>query len=100
MNDDDLVVAHRVPDEAAGVLLVGVLESQGIESVLRSAHVAGYGEWLKRDWSTIAWGEILVASANVAEARDIIAEYVAALQQGGQLTDADVGALDDPEQDV
>jgi len=92
----ELQVAHRVPDEASGVLLVGVLESQGIEAVLQSSNVAGYGTALKRDWSTTGWGEILVAAANVDEARSIIAEYVAALQQGGQVTDADVGPPAEP----
>ena len=94
---DELRVAHRVPDEASGVLLVGVLESQGIEAVLRSAQVAGYGLTLKRDWSTIAWGEILVADAHLDEARSIIAEYLAALQEGGPVTDAEVGPLTEPE---
>ncbi|MEO5988805.1 MAG: DUF2007 domain-containing protein [Candidatus Eisenbacteria bacterium] len=97
MSIDELLVAHRVPDEASGVLLVGVLESQGIEAVLRSANVPGYGTWLKRDWSTTAWGEILVAAADVDEARNIIAEYVAALQQGGQLNDSEVGPLTEPD---
>mgnify|MGYP001571134550 CR=1 FL=1 len=94
---DELRVAYRVPDESSGVLLVGVLESQGIEAVLRSAQVAGYGMTLKRDWSTIAWGEILVADAHLEEARSILTEYVAALQQGGAVTDADVGPLSDPD---
>ncbi|MEO5988172.1 MAG: hypothetical protein ABIU54_08975 [Candidatus Eisenbacteria bacterium] len=97
MNDDALTVVHGVPDEASGVLLVGVLQSQGIEAVLHSANVAGYGTWLKRDWSTTAWGEILVATENVEEARNIIVEYVAALQQGGQVSDADVGPLIEPD---
>lgn len=96
MSQDLLVVAHQVPDEVTGVLLVGVLESQGINAVLRSANVAGYGGWLKRDWSTIAWGEILVAHEHVDEAREILGEYLAAMQQGGQVTDADVGPLIDP----
>lgn len=94
---DELRVVYRVPDESSGVLLVGVLESQGIEAVLRSAQVAGYGMTLKRDWSTIAWGEILVADVHLEEARSIIAEYVAALAQGGAVTDADVGPISDPD---
>ena len=97
MSTNELCVAHEVPDETTGVLLVGVLESQGIEAVLRSANVPGYGTWLKRDWSTTAWGEILVAAENVDEARSIIAEYLAALQEGGPVTDAEVGPLTEPE---
>ena len=82
-------VVHRVPDAAAGALLCGVLEHQGIHTVLRSATLPGYGT-VRRDWSTSAWGEILVASDDADEARAIIADYLLALERGGQVTDEDV----------
>lgn len=97
MNPDEPVVVHRVPDEISGVLLRGVLESQGIPAILRSAQVAGYGLSLKRDWTTIAWGELLVAAGQAEEARGILAEYLAALRQGGEVTDADVTGTSDPD---
>jgi hypothetical protein len=82
-------VVHRVPDAAAGALLCGVLEHNGIRTVLRSATLPGYGT-VRRDWSTTAWGEILVAHRDAAEARALIADYLGALERGGQVRDEDV----------
>jgi hypothetical protein len=56
---------------------------------LRSATLPGYGE-VRRAWGTHAWGEIMVPPAEAAEAREVIAEYLAALERGGQVTDRDV----------
>jgi hypothetical protein len=83
------VVVHRVPDAAAGALLAGVLEHHGVHAFLRSTTLPGYGE-VRRDWVTTAWGELLVAPAEAAEAREIIAEYLAALERGGSVRDEDV----------
>ena len=82
-------VVHRVPDAAAGSLLCGVLEHHGIRTVLRSATLPGYGT-VRRDWSTSAWGEILVARGDSAEARSVIADYLGALERGGEVRDEDV----------
>jgi hypothetical protein len=82
-------VVHRVPDAAAGALLCGVLEHHGVRSMLKSATLPGYGS-VRRDWSTTAWGEILVAHEDAAEARALIADYLAALERGGQVRDEDV----------
>jgi len=81
---------HKVPDAAAGALLCGMLESHGIPAVLRSATLPGYGS-VRRDWSTFAWGEILVARAEASEARALIADYLSALESGGTVRDEDVG---------
>jgi hypothetical protein len=85
----DIVVAHRVPDAASGALLCGVLENNGVTAVLRSTQLPGYGD-IRRDWSTFAWGEILVPGRALEEAREIIADYLAALEQGGAVRDEDV----------
>ena len=85
----DIVVAHRVPDAASGALLCGVLEHNGVTAVLRSTQLPGYGA-ISRDWSTTAWGEILVASEALEDAREIIADYLAALESGGVVRDEDV----------
>jgi hypothetical protein len=45
---------------------------------------------VRRDWSTTAWGEILVAHRDAAEARALIADYLGALERGGQVRDEDV----------
>lgn len=83
------VVVHRVPDAASGALLCGMLEHNGVHTVLRSATLPGYGT-VRRDWATSAWGEILVAPADSAEARALIADYLLALERGGQVRDEDV----------
>jgi len=82
-------VVHRVPDAAAGALLCGMLEHHGIRTVLRSAMIPGYGV-VRRDWSTTAWGEIMVARADVEEAKALIADYLAAIERGGRVRDEDV----------
>ena len=83
------VVVHRVPDAAAGALLAGLLEHHGLRVHLRSATLPGYGD-VRRDWSTSAWGELLVARRDADEARELIAEYLAALERGGRVRDEDV----------
>lgn len=87
------VVVHRVPDAAAGALLCGVLEHQGIRTVLRTTTLPGYGS-VRRDWTTAAWGEILVRRADAAEARAVVADYLQALERGGQVVDGDVEDFD------
>jgi hypothetical protein len=83
------LVVHRVPDAASGALLCGVLEGEGIRTVLRPATLPGYGT-VRRDWATTHWGEIMVASRDADEARSIIADYLAALERGGAVRDEDV----------
>jgi len=82
-------VVHRVPDAASGALLCGVLEHHGIQAMLRSATIPGYGSG-RRDWTTTAWGEIIVPRADAAEARALLADYLAALERGGEVRDEDV----------
>ena len=85
----DVVVAHRVPDAASGALLCGILDQAGIPAVLRGTQLPGYGD-IRRDWSTVAWGEILVPGGALEDARELIADYLAALEQGGAVRDEDV----------
>jgi hypothetical protein len=82
-------IVHRVPDAASGALLCGVLEGEGIRTVLRPATLPGYGT-IRRDWTTTHWGEILVAQGDAEEAKAIIADYLAALERGGAVRDDDV----------
>ncbi len=85
----ELTVVHRVQDVAAGSLLRGVLDNQGIRAVLRPTTIPAYGD-VARDWSTTAWGEILVAAEDAEEARAILADYLEALKRGGEVRDEDV----------
>jgi hypothetical protein len=86
-------VIHRVPDAVAGALLQGMLEHHGIAAVLRSTALPAYGS-VRRDWSTSAWGEILVNPEDASEARSLIADYLLALERGGQVRDEDVDSDD------
>jgi hypothetical protein len=86
---DSPVVVHKVPDAAAGALLAGLLEHHGLRVVLRSATLPGYGD-VRRDWGTTAWGELLVPAGEADEAREVIAEYLSALERGGRVRDEDV----------
>jgi hypothetical protein len=90
------VVVHRVPDAAAGALLGGMLEHHGIHAMLRSATLPGYGA-VRRDWRTSAWGEILVPLEEAEEARELIADYLSALERGGEVRDEDVEDAEDIE---
>ena len=83
------VVVHRVPDATAGALLAGLLENHDIPVRLRNATLPGYGD-VRRDWGTSAWGELMVQPEHAEEARQLIAEYLAALERGGRVNDADV----------
>jgi len=89
-------VVYRVPDAAAGALLLGVLEHHGIPAFLRTATLPGYGS-VRRDWGTSAWGEILAGRGGAAEARAVIADYLAALERGGSVRDEDVEGTGDGE---
>ena len=88
------VVVHKVPDVAAGALLSGLLEYHGLRVYLRSATLPGYGD-VRRDWGTSTWGELLVSPDDADEARELIGEYLAALERGGQVRDEDVEDVDD-----
>jgi hypothetical protein len=90
---DPAEVVHRVPDAVAGALLCGVLDHHGIPALLRAATLPGYG-WVRRDWSTSAWGEIVVARSCAAEAKAVLADYLQALAEGGEVRDDDVEAAE------
>lgn len=90
------MVIHRVPDAAAGALLCGVLEHHGIQAVLRSNAIPGYGTVL-RDWNTTHWGDILVPKSEAGEARAVIADYLSEIERGGVVRDEDVEGTTAPE---
>jgi hypothetical protein len=70
-----------------------MLEHHGVHALLRSATLPGYGS-VRRDWSTSAWGEILVPGGEAEEARALIAEYLGELERGGQVRDEDVEGIE------
>jgi len=82
-------VIHRVPDAAAGALLQGMLEHNGISALLRSTALPAYG-LVRRDWSTTAWGEILVNPGGRRRGALPDRRLLLALERGGQVRDEDV----------
>ena len=75
--EDDLFVDLRdVPDAVTGAMWQGALESQGVHAVIRSHALPAYGDVL-RDWSTKAWGSLLVPREEFAEARAVMEDFLA-----------------------
>lgn len=74
---DDLFASLRdVPDAVTGAMWLGALESQGIHAVVRSNALPAYGDVL-RDWSTKAWGALLVPRDEYDEAKAVLEDFLA-----------------------
>lgn len=72
-------VVHTAGSEVEAVMIQGILESAGIPVVLRpQTMVPGYDEALES--ATGVWGKLLVPDDAEAEARELIAEYLASLR--------------------
>jgi len=70
-----LVPLRDVPDPVIAALWQGALESQGLHPVVRSRALPGYGQVLQ-DWTTRAWGELLVPEDELEEARIVLADFL------------------------
>ena len=77
----DWQILQGVPNEVVGCILKGVLESCNIKVYLRSLTIPGYngiiGSWFKS-----YWGELLVPRDYLEEAREIVDEYMASIEDG------------------
>lgn len=71
-------VVHTAGSEVEAVMIQGILESAGIPVALRPQQIPGYGEVLES--ATGVWGDLLVPDEEEAEARELIADYLAALR--------------------
>ena len=74
-SDDPFAKVSDVPDAVTGAMWQGALESQGIHAVVRSNALPAYGEVL-RDWSTKAWGSLLVPRHEYDEAVAVLADFL------------------------
>jgi hypothetical protein len=70
-----LVPLRDVPDPVIAALWKGALESQGLHAIVRSRAIPGYGPVLQ-DWSTRAWGELLVPEDELEEARAVLLDFM------------------------
>lgn len=66
---------HTAGDEVEALMLQGLLEQAGIPVVLRSRRVPGYGGAVEK--ATGTWGDLLVPDDREAEARSLLADYLA-----------------------
>ncbi len=74
-------IVRTAGSEVEAVMIQGLLESAGIRVSLRPQQmIPGYGEVLVND----GWGDLLVADEQEAEARELIAEYLASLKDEAQ----------------
>src|SRR5947209_18511673 len=72
-----LVPLRDVPDPVIAAMWKGALESQGLHAVVRSRALPGYGQVLQ-DWTTRAWGTLLVPADELEEAQVVLADFIAA----------------------
>ena len=79
----ELVELQRVPDEVSGVMMKGILESNDIDVILRSAKIPWY-DGIASTWSTYYWGTLLVSKAELEKSRKILDEYLKSLEDADE----------------
>jgi hypothetical protein len=77
-----LAEVRPVPNAVTAAMWKGALESQGLHPVVRSHAIPAYGEVL-RDWTTRAWGMLLVPEDELAEARLVLDDFLATAETRG-----------------
>ena len=94
----ELAAVCTVPNAVTAAMWKGALESQGLHPVVRSHAIPAYGEVL-RDWTTRAWGMLLVPDDELAEARLVLEDFLATAETrapgGDEDEDDDDPVLDD-----
>lgn len=93
----ELVEVSPVPNTVTAAMWKGALESQGLHPVVRSHSIPAYGEVL-RDWTTRAWGTLLVPADELAEARLVLEDFLATAESSrpnDDEPDEDQPGLDD-----
>ena len=79
----ELAELQRVPDEVSGVMMKGILESNDIDVILRSAKIPWY-DGIASTWSTYYWGTLLVAKEELEKSRKILDEYLKSLEDADE----------------
>lgn len=72
---------HTAGTEVEAIILQGLLEEAGIPVMVRSRELIAYGEIVEL---AAGWGDLLVPDAQAAEARDLIAGYLASVERDGR----------------
>ena len=89
----ELVAIRSVPDAVTGAMWNGALQSQGLHSFVRSHAIPAYGEVL-RDWTTRAWGTLVVPADEAVEATLVLDDFLATAASSAPV-EGEAG-LDDP----
>lgn len=80
----DVVRVYDATSEFEAMTIRDLLGAAGIRAMIRSRHVPGYDvPTMTRDQAGI-WADILVRPEDEAEARQLIADYLASLQSTGE----------------
>jgi hypothetical protein len=89
----ELAEVRTVPNAVTAAMWKGALESQGLHPVVRSHAIPAYGDVL-RDWTTRAWGTMLVPDDELDEARLVLEEFLATAETRGHDDDEDESGSD------
>jgi len=90
----ELLEVCAVPNAVTAAMWKGALESQGLHPIVRSHAIPAYGDVL-RDWTTRAWGGILVPADEFQEATLVLADFLAIAASSASDDDDDEPDLDD-----
>ena len=88
-----------VPNQVAGVMLLGVLEAASVPARLEEHSIPAYGA-IPSTWSQESWGTLVVPQEHVAQASALIDEFIGQAARetvDGEDEDAPNGASPDGE---
>lgn len=75
----DIVSVYDATSEFEAMTIRDLLDAAGIRAMIRSRHVPGYDVPTMVGDQAGIWGDILVMPEHEAEARQVIADYLASL---------------------
>jgi hypothetical protein len=76
----EMVELEKVPDEVSGVMMKGILISNGIDAVLKASKIPWYNG-IASTWSTFYWGILLVPEDELERSRKVLDEYLKSLEE-------------------
>lgn len=80
----DVVRVFDATNEFEAITIRDLLGAAGIRAMIRSRHVPGYDVPTMTGDQAGIWADILVRPEHEAEARQVIADYLASLQSAGE----------------
>jgi hypothetical protein len=74
-DESGYVLLREVPDAVTAAMWQGALESQGLHAVVQSNVLPAYGN-VRRDWSSRAWGALIVQGEEYEEAKAVLEDFL------------------------